>query len=530
MKNLNRKNLILVAGAIAVILLMLGTLSCENQKDTKPNIIYILTDDLGYGDIGYLNKECIIPTPNIDKLGEQGMAFTDAHSGSAVCTPTRYGILTGRYSWRSRLQSGVTGGYSKALIDSTRLTVTSLLKEQGYATACIGKWHLGWDWGLKDTVNEAAVASLKYEHVDFNKKITNGPTDVGFDYFFGIPASLDMSPYVYVENDYVVEPPTKIIKGAKNYELYRAGPSAENFKHEEVLPTFTKKVIDYINQYGKSGKTKPFFLYFALNAPHTPILPSPEFKGKTGYGPYADFVNQCDWVVGQVMKTLEENGLSDNTLVIFTSDNGFAPMANNTHLEELGHYPSYEFRGYKADIFEGGHRIPFIARWPGKILAGSTSDDIIGLTDLVATVADIVETKLPDNLGEDSESLLPVLTGVAKKPVHEAIIHHSVYGLFSIRQGKWKLNLCPGSGGWAYPRDEKAVTLGLPKVQLYDLSKDIGEQVNLQAQYPEVVHRLTNLLEDYVANGRSVPGKTQQNDADIDIWKSLKLRTEKTKL
>lgn len=529
MKKLNRRNFIRVSSAIGVMLFVFGAISVfgnQKEKNKNPNIIYILADDLGYGDIGYLNKEGKIPTPNIDKLANEGMAFTDAHSGSAVCTPTRYGILTGRYSWRSRLQSGVTGGYSKALIDSNRKTVASFLKKHDYITACIGKWHLGWDWGLKDNVNEEEIESVNYEHVDFSKPITNGPTAVGFDYFFGIPASLDMAPYMYVENDRVVEPPTKIIKGAKNYELYRGGPCAENFKHEEVLPKFTQKVTDYINQHSRSRKTNPFFIYFPLNAPHTPILPSPEFKGKTGYGPYADFVSQCDWTVGQVVKTLEENGLAENTLIIFTSDNGFAPMANNTHLEELGHYPSYNFRGYKADIFEGGHRIPFIANWPGKIQAGSTCDDTICLTDLVSTVAGIVDDKLPDDLGEDSVSLLPDLTGKAIEPLREATVHHSVYGLFSIRQGKWKLNLNPGSGGWSFPRDEKGVELDLPMVQLYDISKDIGEKENLQAQYPEVVHRLTNLLEDYVANGRSVPGKNQQNDVDVDIWKSLKLRED----
>lgn len=520
----------LKALGVGITALSMPNLGFANtNRKRNPNIVYILADDLGYGDIGCLNKDCKIPTPNIDQLGKQGMAFTDAHSGSAVCTPTRYGILTGRYSWRTKLQAGVTWGYSEPLIDSDRMTVPSLLKAHNYTTACVGKWHLGWNWGLKDNLDKEKLETVKHEHVDFSKPISNGPTSVGFDYFFGIPASLDMVPYLYVENDKVVEAPTATIEGRKNYEFYRGGYSAPKFKHEEVLPNLTEKVKEYITK-NSSDNSNPFFIYFPLNAPHTPILPTDEFKGKTGLGPYADFVYQCDWTVGDVMKTLEKNGLTDNTLIIFTSDNGCSPMANFKHLEEMGHDPSYIYRGHKADIFEGGHRIPFIARWPGIIPANSTCDDTICLTDLLATTAEIVNDKLPNNAGEDSVSILSDFKGTAKIPLREAVIHHSVEGLFSIRQGKWKLELCPGSGGWSNPKDAKAMTLGLPMVQLYDLSNDISEQENLQTQYPEVVHRLTNLLEDYVANGRSTPGKVQINDAEIDIWKSIKRRTDKNEL
>ncbi|MEN8193378.1 MAG: sulfatase-like hydrolase/transferase [Bacteroidota bacterium] len=520
--------IIIVIGIIALSIPQ--KVFASGDSTSYPNIVYILADDLGYGDIAWLNKESKIPTPNIDKLGEEGMAFTDAHSGSAVCTPTRYGILTGRYSWRSRLQAGVTWGYSKPLIDDERITVASFLKEHGYSTACVGKWHLGWDWGLKDNINPEELETVKYEDIDFSKSISNGPTSVGFDYFFGIPASLDMVPYVYVENDKVVEVPSAIIEGRKNYEFYRGGYSAPSFKHEDVLPTLTEKVKDYINQHKSSKNSNPFFIYFPLSAPHTPILPTDKFKGKTGLGPYADFVYQCDWTVGEIVKTLEKNGLTDNTLIIVTSDNGCSPMANFEHLENLGHNPSYIFRGHKADIFEGGHRIPFIANWPNRIPENSVCDNTICLTDLLATVAEIVNDQLPNNAGEDSFSILSDMKRNKETTEREAIVHHSVDGLFSIRQGKWKLELCPGSGGWSPPRDQKAIDQGLPMIQLYDLSNDIGEETNLQAQYPEVVHQLTNLLEDYVAKGRSTPGKAQKNDTEIDIWKSLKRRINKNDL
>jgi arylsulfatase A-like enzyme len=356
------------------------------------------------------------------------------------------------------------------------------------------------------------------ETVDYTRPITNGPTDVGFDYFFGIPASLDMVPYVYVENDRVIEPPTALIEGEEEYKFYRAGPCAPGFRHEEVLPKCTEKVVDFIEKHAEKKSTQPFFVYFPMSAPHTPILPTKKFQGRSGLGPYGDFVIQCDWSVGRIMTALERLDLSDNTLFIFTSDNGCSPMANFEHLEELDHDPSFIFRGHKADIYEGGHRIPFIARWPMRIKAGSSCDDTICLTDLIATVAEIIGYKLPDNAGEDSYSILNNLSGNEEKSFRPAVIHHSINGSFSIREGKWKLELCPGSGGWSYPKPKQALDLGLPMVQLYDLSKDIGEKENLQAQYPDVVYRLSNLLKEYVENGRSTPGKPQANEGVIQ-WR-----------
>ena len=517
MKYHNRREFLKIVSTGVILSAAGGFSLCSGKQKKMPNIVYILADDMGYGDVSCLNPDSKIPTPYMDSLAEDGVIFTDAHSNSAVCTPTRYGILTGRCCWRSRLKSGVLWGYSPTLIEKERLTVASLLKQHGYSTACIGKWHLGLDWVTTDGYRYSDRSNETGEHVDYSKPLLRGPLDAGFDYFFGIPASLDMVPYVYVENDRVVDTPTEIIKGTQGHEFYRGGPAAPGFKHIDVLDTLTEKAVSFIDRCASTDRNKPFFLYFPLPAPHTPILPRKEFQGKSEAGVYGDFVHQCDWTVGQVMQTLEKHGLTDNTLFIVTSDNGCSPAAGFEDLAEKGHFPSYHFRGYKADIYEGGHRIPFIARWPEKILSGSECDDTICLTDLMATAADILGIKLPDNAGEDSVSILPDLLGTAEAPLREATVHHSINGSFSIRQGKWKLELCPGSGGWSYPNPAKARELNLPEVQLYDLSTDIGERKNLYNEYPEIVERLTKLLEKYVEKGRSTPGKPQKNDREVSI-------------
>ena len=487
-----------------------------------PNIVYILADDLGYGDVGCLNPECKIPTPNIDRLAAEGVVFTDAHAGSAVCTPTRYGVLTGRYSWRSRLQRGVLWGYSPPLIPPERLTVARLLKEAGYHTAGFGKWHLGLGWQTKDGGVLSDNSRETGDKIDYGKPILGGPTALGFDTFFGIPASLDMVPYVYIEDDHVLEPPTGHVEGRRGYAFFRSGPIAPGFKHEEVLPTLLERAVGFVERHVRQQLGKPFFVYFPLTAPHTPILPTPDFQGKSGIGPYGDFVMEVDWVVGQVLDALDRTGVSKNTLVIFTSDNGCSPAANFKHLAEYGHFPSYHFRGYKADIYEGGHRIPFVARWPGHIKPGTTCDDTICLTDLMRTTAAIVGKQLPDNAAEDSYNILPDLLGTATSPIREATVHHSINGSFSIRRGKWKLELCPGSGGWSDPRPKKARELHLPKIQLYDMTQDVGERRNVADQYPWIVYELTALLDSYVKRGRSTPGAPQQNDVEVDIWRVVR--------
>jgi arylsulfatase A-like enzyme len=395
------------------------------------------------------------------------------------------------------------------LIEADRLTVAGLLKQHGYATACIGKWHLG----------------MKLPQPLTTGKIESGPITRGFDYFFGISASLDMPPYAFIENDQFTEAPTakkELLKG-------RRGAAAPHFEAEDVLPTLAQKSREWIER--RTGQ--PFFLYLALNSPHTPLAPTKEWKGKSGLGDYADFVMESDWAVGEVLASLESAGVAGNTLVMVSSDNGCAPYVGTAatgpflsmydhdavqELEAAGHYPSAGFRGYKADIWEGGHRVPFLARWPAMVKAGTRSDQTICLGDLMATCADIVSAKLPLNAGEDSFSFLPVLLGTGRSD-RESIVHHSIHGRFSIRQARWKLELCPGSGGWGKPLEAAAAEEGLPEVQLYDLSSDPGERHNLQAAHPEIVARLTRLLEKIVAEGRSTPGPSQTNDVAIDLWK-----------
>ena len=498
------------------------------EKKSPPNFVYLLCDDLGYGDVRCLNPSGKIPTPNMDRLAASGMIFTDAHSSSSVCSPTRYGILTGRYNWRSRLKSGVLGGMSPRLIEPGRLTVPAFLKHHGYHTACIGKWHLGVDWTLKsdaEKFNDTIEKGADGWRVDFTKPIRNGPNSLGFDYFFGISASLDMVPYAFIENDRVTTLPTvdkafPMMLG-RSGGMTRAGPAAADFEAMNVLPALTRKAVDYINQLSLDAKAgKPFFLYLPLNAPHTPIAPTPEWQGKSRLNPYGDFVMQVDWSLGQVLAALDRTGLAENTLVIFTSDNGCSPEAKFDELSAKGHNPSHHFRGAKADIFEGGHRIPFIVRWPGRVKTGTTSDQLVCLTDLFATCADILDAKLPDNAAEDSISLLPALEGRDKHPLRETVVHHSVNGSFAIRQENWKLELCPDSGGWSAPRPGSKTAYYLPPVQLYHLANDVGEQNNVQAQHPEVVDRLTKLLEKYVADGRSTPGSAQSNTGPVAIYRT----------
>lgn len=452
----------------------------------KPNIVYILCDDLGYGDVQCLNPQRgKIKTPNIDRLSTQGLTFTDAHSGSSVCTPTRYGILTGRYCWRTRLQSGVLDNYVEPLIAPDRLTVPSLLKQQGYHTAAIGKWHLGFT--IEGASKDGKKAEGKLAGAPLGAITKDGPLTRGFDYFFGFHHARMMKSVF--ENEKV----------------------AEMVEPVGMLPLITKQAGDYIAQRAKTGA--PFFLYFALNSPHTPIVPSAEWQGKSGLGPYGDFVMETDWAVGQVLADLDKAGVSGNTLVFFASDNGCSPQAGVAQLEKEGHFPSAQYRGYKSDIWDGGHRIPFLARWPGHIQPGTQTDQLVCLTDLMATCAAILNVKLPDSAGEDSVSLLPVLLGKTTAPVREAVVHHSISGRFAIRQGPWKFELCTGSGGWSKGGDGETV-------QLYNMETDPGEQKNLHKEKPDVVAQLTELLEKYVKNGRSTPGAPQKNDAEIDTQKT----------
>ena len=474
----------------------------------RPNIIIILTDDLGYGDVQCLGGDrSKIATPNIDRLAAAGMTFIETHGSSSVCTPSRYSILTGRYNWRSTLQKGVLGAYGSTLISQDRLTVAGMLKQQGYATACIGKWHLGWKWPRAGN------------NFDFSQPIAEGPTSVGFDYYFGTDIP-NYPPYCFIENDHTVGiPSVPLPKNLIGGNLAsKPGLSLPGWSLEAILPTITDKACGYISTQAKKGT--PFFLYFAMTSPHTPLAVLPEWRGKSGlHSVYADYVMETDAMIGRVLKAVEENGIDNNTLVMFASDNGCAPYIGVAMLEKQGHFPSADRRGYKADIWDGGHRIPFLARWPGKIKAGSSSAQLVSLTDLMATCADIVGAKIPENAGEDSVSLLPVMLGAATAPLHEAVVFHSINGSFAIRQGPWKLDLCASSGGWSAPKPGSKEAKQLPPVQLYDMTKDVGERTNEYKDHPEIVAQLTKLLEKYIADGRTTPGPLQKNDAPIQLWK-----------
>jgi arylsulfatase A-like enzyme len=494
--------------------------------DAKPNIVFILCDDLGYGDLRCLNPHGKIHTPNFDRVAAEGMVFTDAHSGSAVCTPTRYGLMTGRYAWRSRLQSGVLGGLSPRLIEPRRMTVASLLNSQGYHTACFGKWHLGMDWVLREgkQVTQLGVETPdQVGNVDYAQPIANGPNSVGFDEYFGISASLDMVPYTFIENDHVAVLPTAekifpMVLGRAS-DMTRKGPGAPEFDASDVLPALTRKAVEFIGRQAAGARRgEPFFLYLPLASPHTPIAATPEWRGRSGLNAYADFVMQTDAGIGQVLSALDEHKLAESTLVIVASDNGCSPYAQFDELQAKGHNPNHLFRGHKADIYEGGHHVPLLVRWPARVKGGSKSDRLVCLTDFLATCAEIVGAKLPSEAGEDSVSVLSTLLGTPNVPPRSAVVHHSANGSFAIREGTWKLALCPGSGGWSAPRPGRDDASALPLVQLFDMAHDIGEQHNVQGEHPEVVGRLTKLLEKYVADGRSTPGAAQQNAVPVDIW------------
>lgn len=488
--------------------------SCTGVQSQQklPDIVFILADDLGYGDISFLNPDSKIKTPNIDKIAQSGVAFTDAHSGSAVSTPTRYGILTGRYSWRSELKSGVLNGYSEALIPAQRKTMAQMLREKGYNTACIGKWHLGWHWNNIEKGNDS---------VDYSKPIIEGPTERGFDYFFGFSASLDMPPYVYVENNMPTSLPDRITAGnnitygSQGYDgsMWREGPTGSDFFHAECTPEFFRRACTYIEH--QSAQKEPYFLYLALPSPHTPILPTEDFRGKSGINPYADFMMMIDEEIGKLMKVVEETGNSSNTIVVFTSDNGTAPWADIETLKSKGHMTSYIYRGHKADLYEGGHRVPCFIKWPARIKKTHIVDQTVCLNDFMATFAAITGYKPADNEAEDSYNLLPaILKPGYRKVIREATIHQSVNGNLAIRKGDWKLLLTPGSGGWSYPRPGKEEQ-GLPPVQLFNMRNDPSEMVNLQAEHPEIVKTLTDLLRKYIEDGRSTPGSPQENEGEF---------------
>ena len=490
-----------------VLLQALGTHAFEPESTPRPNIIFIMADDMGYGDAGCYNSNSKIPTPHIDRLATEGMRFTDAHAPAAVRVPTRYGLMTGRYPFRAKRAGG-------SLIEPGRLTIASQLRSNGYRTGMVGKWHLGFDGVAATQPNEETKRKKKRgrgKNLDYTKPLRGGPVDHGFDEYFGIPASLDIPPYFYVRNDRAVQPPSNRIEANNSNSagwspiqgaFWREGGVAPDFNHADVTPRFTKEAVAFLKRTQAETSDKPFFLYLAFPSPHTPWMPTKEFEGKTKAGMYGDFMHQVDSSVGQLLKTLDELSVADNTLVIFTSDNG--PVWYPHDAERFDHASVGPLRGMKGDAWDGGHRMPFIARWPAQISKATISDEVICHTDMLATFTAIIGKQLPDDAGEDSFSILPVLLGKNRSdPVREAVVHQSSGGrVLSIRQGEWKLIPTLGSAGFSKPRkvDPKP---GGPIGQLYNMKTDRAEQKNLYSQHPDIVKRMTDLLERYKSAGRS---------------------------
>lgn len=460
------------------------TSSFANEQ-SKPNIIVLLADDLGYGEVQHLNPiNGKISTPNLDALARSGITFTDAHSASSVCTPTRYALLTGRYAWRTRLQKGVlTGGES--LISSNRLTLAKMLKEHGYHTSMIGKWHLGM---LFDGKHD------KSADITVGANVTEGPIDKGgFDEFFGFHHARQMK--LLIKDQQVNEKITPI----------------------EMLPRLTRAAVSYLDS--RKNNNQPFFLYIPWSSPHSPVKPSKAWQGKSGLNAHADFVMQTDDSTGQVIAALKRNNLLDNTIIISSADNGTSEKTSNAKaLIAKGHYPSANLRGYKSDAWDGGHRVPFFVSWPEVIAPHSSSEQLISLNDIFTTLADILAINLTDDSAEDSISFLPLLTGNKQshqqKRLRKNAIHHSISGHFSIREGVWKLILASGSGGWSKPKKIKGID-----VQLYNIEKDPSEQNNLANNMPDKVQQLTLLLQSQVDAGRSTLGTKQHNDTAVNIFK-----------
>ena len=490
------------ATLIAIALLY----GCERQKsdsDKKPNIVIILADDLGYGDPQVYNLESKIPTPHIDGLAKEGIRFTDAHTPSSVCTPTRYGLLTGRYAWRTELKKSVLWMWDRPLIETDKLTFPKMLKAKNYHTACIGKWHLGWRWPsinsngfMNDTI---AIGDYNligrnelWKKIDFSKPLGGGPVEAGFDYYFGDDVP-NFAPYTFFENNRLVKIPNLM----KPKDMYGGpGPMAEDWSLEKVMPEITKRAVKYIDD--QSDKNKPFFLYFALTAPHTPIAPTDKFIGKSEAGLYGDFVHEVDWSVGQIVEALKKNGQFENTILIFTSDNG-SPQRDGKNMggaiasvKKYGHDPSRPWKGMKADIWEGGHRVPFIASWPGRIKANTVSNQVICLTDIMASVSSILGIENENDDMEDSVDISPILLG-KEHPLRESVIHHSIDGTFAIRKDDWKLILGNDSGGFSKGLKIKGIPVKT-KGQLYNLVKDPSEKDNLYAELPNKVNELTLLI------------------------------------
>jgi arylsulfatase A len=459
----------------------------------KPNIIYILADDMGIGDLGCYGATKI-PTPNMDRLAAEGMRFTDAHSSSSVCTPSRYSVLTGKNCWKTRLKKWVIGGLGRPLIEPEQMTLPKLLKQCGYSTYAVGKWHLGFDWkdrnGQVFDFPQADDMDADGFDVDYSQPIGGGPLAAGFDRYFGISGSLDMPPYCFIEDDHIPVQPT--FKKTQFYHQQRPGMQAEGFAEEKVDETFAATATAWMEVHVAKEPERPFFLYLATASPHRPCDIAPDFvRGKSQAGDRGDMVVLFDWVVGEVLKKLDELGIADETLVVVTSDNGAQLTCANGL--DYGHRANGIYRGQKADIWEGGHREPFLVRWPARVAPGTVCDRLIGLSDMLATTADLQGLETAGE-AEDSVSFLPLLDHPEGAPVRDSLIHHSGAGHFSIRKGDHKLIMSTGSGGFSEPVGDKLKELDTDLCRLYNLREDIGEEQNIIHLHPDIANRLRREL------------------------------------
>lgn len=467
----------------------------------KPDIVIFLADDLGLGDVAALSMSCRIRTPYLDGFATEGMRLRDFHSNSSVCTPTRYGLLTGRHAWRTRLQKGVLEGDSPPLIEEGRPTVASVLRDSGYRTVLVGKWHLGLGW-----------AKGPDGRIDFGAPFKGGPLERGFETFFGIAASADMPPYGFLEADRSAAPLVRSVGAAEG--LSRPGPAAEGWKPDHVLDAVVARAISELRKC--ASDPRPVFLLVSLPSPHTPIAPSASWRGRSGIGPYADFVMETDHAVGRVLMALRETGRAEDAFVVITSDNGCSPAAGLKELATHDHFPSAGFRGTKSDLFEGGHRVPCLVRWPGRVARGSESQALAGMTDWFATLAEVAGAPRGTRGGEDSVSLLPVLTGKAAS-VRETYVMHSIDGAFAIRRGSLKLLATRGSGGWSEPNARTKGLDRLPAMQLYDLREDPAESENLYRVRGDDVDELQEELARQIKAGRTTPGPASPNDVEVRV-------------
>lgn len=499
---------------LGCIFLLTAAAISQASHHGQPNIVIIYADDMGYGDLAIQNPDSKIPTPHLDQLAREGMRFTDAHSSSGICSPSRWALLTGTYHWRR--QHGIVNSFGPPFFRDEDYTLPQMLKEQGYTTACIGKWHLGFDWVFhrepQGRVEQWGRVREYYlpEDVVLEGPIAGGPLDRGFDYYFG-DGTINFPPYAWMENDRLVDIPTAVVDPNNirhetkegNWE-FRPGPQMEDWDPYEVLPTLTERAVEWVHE---QSADQPFFFYFPLPSPHAPIIPNEEFVGKSQAGGYGDFMVQTDWVAGQVLQALEDKGLAENTLVIFTSDNGPERYAF-PRVETYGHISQGELRGLKRDVWEGGHRVPFIIKWPGHVPAETVSHEVISQVDIMATIAAVVGAELPEASAYDSYDFLPFALG--SPPGHtlrEATVHNTFADTWGLRQGDWLYINQPDGEHSKMPNEHKAAH-GFPDfetpVVLFNLAKDPGQRTNLSEEYPDRVKAMAALLKTYQDQGYSV--------------------------